>query len=127
MKTTTYWASEPRAYYTEGCTDYSYSNNLNNVTSNEKYSYLGAGWAFDLPYIENISGYQYLNYGSTGTWQIDFGSSAEQSHLKNYPLIDMKLNRDNQSYSNGQASSYYVLEQKDGRKTYFGTDGRLLE
>lgn len=123
---TNYLASDPYVYYTEGCTGYSYSNNLNNVTSNEKYSYLGAGWAFDLPYIENISGYQYLNYGSAGTWQIDFGSSAEQSHLKNYPLIDMKLNRDNQSYSNGQASSYYVLEQKDGRKTYFGTDGRLL-
>ncbi|AEY65641.1 RHS repeat-associated core domain-containing protein [Clostridium sp. BNL1100] len=123
---TSYSAGSPYAYYVQACTGYSYSNNLNNVTSNEKYSYLGAGWAFDLPYIENISGYLYLNYGSAGTWQIDFGSSAGQSHLKNYPLIDMKLNRDNQSYSNGQASSYYVLEQKDGGKTFFGNDGRLL-
>ena len=123
---TSYSAGSPYAYYVQACTGYSYSNNLNNVTSNEKYSSLGAGWAFDLPYIENMSGYLYLNYGSAGTWQIDFGSSTGQSHLKNYPLIDMKLNKDNQTYSNGQASSYYVLEQKDGRKTYFGNDGRLL-
>ncbi|EPR11512.1 RHS repeat domain-containing protein [Ruminiclostridium papyrosolvens] len=123
---TSYSAGSPYAYYVQACTGYTYSNNLNNVTSNEKYSSLGVGWSFDLPYIENISGYLYLNYGSAGTWQIDFSSSAGQSHLKNYPLIDMKLNRDNQSYSNGQASSYYVLEQKDGRRTYFGNDGRLL-
>ncbi len=106
--------------------DYTYNNNIGNSTSNDKYSDLGSGWSFDLPYIETVGGYEYLNYGSAGAWQIDFGSSGGQSHLKNYPLIDMKLNNDNQSYYNGQAYSNYVLEHKDGKKTFFGSDGRLL-
>jgi RHS repeat-associated core domain len=103
-----------------------YYNKIDTSSNQNRYSDLGEGWAFDLPYIENRNGYSYLHYGSAGTWLIDFSSSADMCHLKDYNLKDMILNTDNQSFSNGEKSSYYVLEQKEGKKIYFGDDGRLL-
>jgi len=105
--------------------DYLYFDATNSLTTSDKTSNLGAGWNFDFPYIEKRDGYSYLHYGSAGTWQIDMSATGGTSHLINYPLKDIVLS-ENSSYYNGQMISSYVLTEKDGKRTYFGSDGRLL-
>ncbi len=115
---------------------YTYTQSIDGKPLTEKYYDIGAGWAFDLPYIErrninsgvtgNDYSRDYLHYGSSGTWEITFGADGGDSNLKDYPLKDIVINIDGGSYSNGQMTSAFVLTQKNGTKTYFGTDGRLL-
>jgi hypothetical protein len=109
-------------YYTEEY--YEYTENVKPATSIDNYSNLGTGWSFDLPYLEPRDSFYYLHMGKSGTWQYD--TSNTLSHLKDYNLSDMILNTDSGTYTNGQMTSSYVLQNKDGQKTYFGSDGRLL-
>ncbi|WP_010244121.1 RHS repeat domain-containing protein [Acetivibrio cellulolyticus] len=115
---------------------YTYIENIDEKPLTEKYYDIGAGWAFDLPFIErrnvnsSVTGNEYsrdyLHYGSAGTWEITFGDDGGNSNLKGYPLKDLIIEIDGGSYSNGQMTSAFVLSKKDGTKTYFGTDGRVL-
>ena len=106
-----------------------YTDGLLDDTANERYSKLGVGWEFDFPYIETRYGYddiyEYLHFGSKGTYLIDFDSDGGDNHLSGYPLNDIKLTRDTSTVHDGERSKYLVTE-KNGTKHYFGSDGRLL-
>ncbi|WHH58413.1 RHS repeat-associated core domain-containing protein [Petroclostridium sp. X23] len=112
---------------------YDYTDGLYDQKADDRFFGIGKGWAFDFPYIEAgwdsealswSAGYKYLHFGSAGVWQFSMGSSP--SNLLDYPLTDMVLTTDPGTYSNGQMSSSYVLTKKEGKKYYFGIDGRLL-
>lgn len=97
-------------------------------TSNERYSKLGAGWEFDFPYVEKRYGedwYEYLHYGDKGVWEIDTSSDGGENGLLGYTLNDIILEYDTSVTHDGYDSEYCVTE-KDGKKSYFGEDGRLL-
>ena len=97
-------------------------------TSNERYSKLGAGWEFDFPYVEKRYGekdYEYLHYGDKGVWEIDLSSDGGINHLVGYALNDIVLTEDTSVTHDGYDSVYCVTE-KNGKKSYFGNDGRLL-
>ena len=105
-----------------------YETGLLNDTSLERYSKLGAGWEFDFPYIEKRYGdydYEYLHYGDKGTWRIKSNVVAGQNNLIGYPLKDIMLSADTSVTHDGKRSQY-CLTEKDGKKLFFGTDGRLL-
>ncbi|MCX8132306.1 MAG: hypothetical protein N3I35_19705, partial [Clostridia bacterium] len=105
--------------------DTPYWDELKNDTVNENYFNLGTGWSLDFPFIEERGDYEYLHYGSYGTWLISFDSDGGDSHLVGYPFKDRIVTCDG-TYNNGEMNSSYVLTEKDGKKTYFGSDGRLL-
>lgn len=105
-----------------------YSDGLLDDTATERYSKLGSGWEFDFPYVETRYGYEdtyeYLHFGDKGVWLIDFSDGGD-NNLSGYPLNDIKLIRDTSVTHDGMRSKYRV-DEKDGTKHYFGTDGRLL-
>lgn len=105
-----------------------YTTQLLSDTALERYSKLGAGWEFDFPYIEKRYGdydYEYLHYGNKGTWRIEYNLVEGNSNLIGYPLKDIMLSADT-SVTHGGMRSQYCLTEKDGKKLFFGTDGRLL-
>lgn len=113
------WKTEYRTDYADGLLD---------DTATERYSKLGSGWEFDFPYVETRYGYEdtyeYLHFGDKGVWLIDFSDGGDNS-LSGYPLNDIKLIRDTSVTHDGMRSKYRV-DEKDGTKHYFGSDGRLL-
>jgi len=115
----TIWKTEYRTDYADGLLD---------DTATERYSKLGAGWEFDFPYVETRYGYEdtyeYLHFGDKGVWLIDFSGGGD-NNLSGYPLNDIKLIRDT-SITHDSMRSKYRVDEKDGTKHYFGTDGRLL-
>ena len=106
-----------------------YTTALLEDTANERYSKLGAGWSFDFPYIEKRYGYEddyeYLHYGDKGTWEIDTSSNGGTNHLLGYALNDIILTTDTSVTHDGK-KSVYVVTEKNGKKSYFADDGRLL-
>ncbi len=106
-----------------------YADGLLDDTANERYSKLGIGWEFDFPYVETRYGYddtyEYLHFGSKGTYLIDLSRDGGENHLSGYPLNDIKLTYDTSITHDGERSKYLVTE-KNGTKHYFGNDGRLL-
>lgn len=111
--------TEYRTNYTDGLLD---------DTATERYSKLGAGWEFTFPYIETRYGYdnsyEYLHFGEKGTWLVDFYEGGN-NNLAGYSLNDIKIVQDT-SLTHDGIQSKYRLDEKDGTKHYFGTDGRLL-
>ncbi|MCL2678354.1 MAG: hypothetical protein FWE85_04805, partial [Clostridiales bacterium] len=99
------------------------------------YHQLGAGWNWNLPYIEHITS----NNSTTSTLHLGDGRSYEigapnsniytlkNSDQTNYSLQDMVLKK-HTTYSNGngQPTSEYVLEYKNGDKVYFSSSGLLI-
>ena len=105
-----------------------YTTGLMPDTAEERYSGLGSGWEFNFPYIEKRygnGGYEYLHYGNKGTWEIDTSADGGTNHLVGYTLNDIVLNADRTVSHDGKTSQYCVTE-KNGKKSYFGNDGRLL-
>lgn len=119
FKVVTVWKTDYRTDYTDGLLD---------DTATERYSKLGAGWEFDFPYVETRYGYdhtyEYLHFGDKGVWLVDFSDGGD-NNLSGYPINDIKLVRDTSLTHDGMHSKYRV-DEKDGTKHYFGTDGRLL-
>ncbi len=105
-----------------------YSDGLLDDTATERYSKLGSGWEFDFPYVETRYGYEdnyeYLHFGDKGTWLIDFYDGGT-NNLAGYNLNDIKI-VDDISITHDGIRSKYRVDEKDGTKHYFGTDGRLL-
>ncbi|MDO8685490.1 MAG: hypothetical protein Q7J78_02335 [Clostridiales bacterium] len=87
---------------------------------------IGAGWFLDFPMIELRGIYQYLHYGSKGTWLIEFTAATDDSNLKDYELKDMVIEPDNGSFTYNSRTSAYILIEKDGRKLYFDEEGCLI-
>jgi len=87
---------------------------------------LGAGWSWNLPSINDDGNNSTLNLGNGQSYTIgEYNSSTNTYALKNYSLQDLVLKQDN-SYNNGQYTSYYVLEYKNGDKAYFNNKGLLM-
>lgn len=117
-------------------TTYYTSYTITTTNKTERYNYLrsrydlGAGWSFAFPsvQIENRNGSQYLFFhdGTGASYPIKFTSDTTDSNLVNYQGKDAVFQQDSSSYSNGQVNSAYVFISSDKRKTYFGSDGRLL-
>lgn len=95
-------------------------------TNNDRYSVLGNGWYFNFPYIERRDEFEYLHFGTSGTWQIKITQDTNDSNLKDYLLKDIVIDADNGTYTNGEKYSKYVVKQKDGRKTFFDSNGGLI-
>ncbi len=105
-----------------------YETGLLPDTSNERYGGIGAGWEFDFPYIEKRYGddwFEYLHFGDKGVWEIDTSSDGGTNGLLGYTLNDIILDIDRSVTHDGYDSEYCVTE-KDGTKSYFADDGRLL-
>jgi len=99
-----------------------FNTTYNRVESNG----LGAGWSWNLPSINADGNNSTLNLGNGQSYTIGaYNSSTKTYALKNYSLQDLVLKQTN-SYNNGQYTSYYVLEYKNGDKAYFNNKGLLM-
>ncbi|MDR0916611.1 MAG: S8 family serine peptidase, partial [Oscillospiraceae bacterium] len=95
---------------------------------------LGAGWSFNFPYIEDVLGTKVLHLEDGSAYEIDSSFIASnsntnyvsKSNLRDHATLDLQILKDNGSFTNSQVNSAYVLKYKDGKKTYFAADGRLL-
>ena len=85
---------------------------------------LGHGWSLRFSSIEQVDGTSYLRLGDGGSWEINFDD--EGSHLRDYPLEDLTLEKECGEFSAGGTASYYRLTRTDGRREYFDADGRLI-
>ncbi|MFU1796223.1 RHS repeat-associated core domain-containing protein [Paenibacillus azoreducens] len=85
---------------------------------------LGGGWSFAFPSLQMDSGYIHYHDGNGGAYTVSFDGNR-RGKLEDYGRTDVELLNDS-SYSNGQVTSSYVLQEQDQKKTYFGSDGRLI-
>ncbi|MDP3486820.1 MAG: DUF6531 domain-containing protein, partial [Bacillota bacterium] len=83
---------------------------------------LGLGWQWDLPSLEFSEGY-IIYHSCQQSLTVDWNSASK---FKDYPLLDIRFETDAQTFSNGQVTSHYRVVTKDGRASYFASDGRLL-
>lgn len=101
--------------------------------SEEVNNYIASGWSFKLPYINinYLNEPASLNLGEGSVFTIDQNEldsdlSNASNGLVNYSLNDIKLRKDDGSYSNGEDSSAYVLAYKNGNMSYFSSNGNLI-
>lgn len=85
---------------------------------------LGGGWSFAFPSLQIDSGYIHYHDGQGGAYTVSFDANR-RGKLEDYGRTDVELLNDT-SYSNGQVTSSYVLQDENKKKTYFGSDGRLI-
>ena len=83
---------------------------------------LGIGWQWDFPSLELRDGHIIYHSGQQSL-AVDWNAA---SRFKDYPLLDIRFETDAQTFSNGQLTSHYRVVTKEGRTTYFASDGRLL-
>jgi len=122
-----------------------YLDSVSNLTATDKYFNLGTGWSLDLPYIETRGMDNYLNLGSKGLYHFTFDRfqwALNSAYMipgydynipiafDGYELNDIKLYhliyKNTQPYYNSQMYAYFMLVEKDGKTSYFGSDGRIL-
>lgn len=91
---------------------------------------LGAGWRFSFPGMEvkknaDGSSYMFLHIGDGNAYALK--KNGNEYVPENHPIKDITIVEDS-SYSNGQSNgtSMYAMKEKDGKKTYFSWDGRIL-
>lgn len=103
---------------------------------------LGMGWGFSFPSVQIETEYipveisdtyyyekhseLYYHYGNGKVYQVQFTSDTTDSNLKGYYNKDIQFNKDDNTYSNGQVTSYYSMTLADKTKQYFAADGRLI-
>ncbi|MCL2707010.1 MAG: hypothetical protein FWE97_02455, partial [Dehalococcoidia bacterium] len=133
---TTYYAGN-----VDSETKLDYEEKLHNCWLNSVYDYqyynfsydkddntvFGAGWNWNLPYIETVNNSDnVLHLGNGRSYTIgSYNSSTQTYALNNYTLKDITLKR-HTAYNNGQYTSFYVLEYANGDKTYFSQSGLLM-
>ncbi|MBS3938335.1 MAG: RHS repeat protein, partial [Peptococcaceae bacterium] len=83
---------------------------------------LGIGWQWDFPSLELRDGHIIYHSGQQSL-TVDWNAA---SRFKDYPLLDIRFETDAQTFGNGQVASHYRVVTKDGRTSYFASDGRLL-
>lgn len=90
---------------------------------------LGEGWRFALPAVEVStihSGLKWLYLPDGAVYQVDPSTPpAHPSGLLGYDLTDLVFSSDT-SYTNGTETSAFRLRAKDGRETFFASDGRVI-
>jgi RHS repeat-associated protein len=124
---------EMRAYYSGGAlVDYIYSDATTSSFYENRYN-LGVGWRFSFPTIENRqnsdgSSFKYLHTESGDIYRLvgpTVVGGINTYTLENHTVKDLDVKED-ASYNNGQYQSKYVMIEKDGNKTYFDAEGRIL-
>jgi len=109
-------------------------NYVDKTTALEETYKLGAGWSFNMPFIEKIkdeeSGYyiRYLHFGNGEIYRIHSIATENimHSNLYGHKVKDMMLHFPVEEFTNNKTTSYYRLMYKDGRKTYFDRKGKLI-
>ncbi|MFZ5596903.1 MAG: RHS repeat-associated core domain-containing protein [Bacillota bacterium] len=106
-----------------------YNGNYNDYTTYYLNRYgLGVGWAFDFPSVQiEISGSKkemYYHTGDGSVYHLDDNYDGTYD-LENYYKKDV-IFREDTTYTNGQVTSKYALENADKTTSYFGADGRYL-
>ncbi len=110
------------------------------ITYAMRSSQIGYGWMLSLPSLERTpnEGIDYAKPEDTRYWAIHVDGttipfSQEWYQGKDRLSIDMTpFNQyqlelvDTTAFTNGEVNSHFVLKYLDGRKAYFGGDGRLL-
>lgn len=86
----------------------------------------GTRWGFAFSSIESYASSKYLHLPDGRAYRINLTDAAGDSNLDDYPLRDIRLERDYGDYSNASGTSAYVLIYKDGRREYFLQTGELL-
>lgn len=124
---------EMRAYYSGGAlVDYIYSDATTSTFYENRYN-LGVGWRFSFPTIESRqnsdgSSFKYLHTESGDIYRLVGPTVVKGINtytLENHTVKDLDVKED-ASYNNGQYQSKYVMIEKNGNKTYFDSDGRIL-
>ncbi|WP_199925647.1 RHS repeat-associated core domain-containing protein [Paenibacillus bouchesdurhonensis] len=85
---------------------------------------LGGGWSLAFPSLQIEGTYLHYHDGAGAAYTVKFDAN-NRGKLEDYSRNDVELLRDT-GYSNGQMTSTYVLVDQNKKKTYFGSDGRLL-
>ena len=121
-------------YYEEGkWIDYTYSDANTSTFYEDRYN-LGIGMRFSFPEIElkdNSDGtkaiYLYTELGDIYELEKKTVDQQEVYYPKNQTVEDVKIMLTGE-YTNGQSDgqSKYKMEDKNGKKTYFAEDGRIL-
>ncbi|MFR9708483.1 RHS repeat-associated core domain-containing protein [Paenibacillus sp. MB22_1] len=94
-----------------------------NSYSRQRYD-LGGGWSMAFPSLQIEGSYIHYHDGTGAAYVVKFDAS-NKGKLEDYGRTDVELLRDS-TYTNGQMTSTYVLVDQNKKKTYFGSDGRLL-
>ena len=89
----------------------------------EKRYNIGVGMRFSFPTIELKGGYLYLHSESGAVYTLN--SKASGYYVVGHNLEDIQVMRSTE-YSTGGKTSYFVLIEKDGKKTYFDNNGYVL-
>jgi len=84
---------------------------------------LGTGWSLMFSSIEDG---KILHLADGRSFEISITSTPGDSNLKDYTLTDLRLEKENNLYSNGPVSSAYTLYYKDGTREYFSSNGKLI-
>ena len=107
----------------------------------ERYN-LGVGWSFNFPSIQIETEYipdtiqsmfhydkeseLYYHTGKGDVYRVVYTSDETDSNLEGYYKKDIVFSGNDNSYSNGQSTSFYSLTQANKTKQYFAEDGRLI-
>ncbi|MNU95304.1 tRNA nuclease WapA precursor [compost metagenome] len=85
---------------------------------------IGGGWSLAFPSLQIEGDYIHFHDGTGAAYIVRF-DGYNQGKLEDYGRNDVSMLYDS-SYSNGQMNSSYVFTDEHKKKTYFGSDGRLL-
>ncbi|WP_158301673.1 RHS repeat-associated core domain-containing protein [Paenibacillus mesophilus] len=125
---------EMKVEYVDGAwVDYVYSDALTSSFYEDRYN-LGIGMRFSFPQMEvrtNSDGtsHKFLHTESGDVYRLKYQLvDGQYAYLPEGQTIKDAVVKETAEYSNGQTdgTSKYVLTGKDGKKTYFAADGRLL-
>ncbi len=102
------------------------TNTRTDTTYQDKIGNIGAGWNWRLTSIESEDNNKYLHLSNGTVYKINITSTTDDSNLYEYNLKDIRIENDNNTFSNGTLLSSYVLYYKDGKKEYFDSKGKLI-
>ncbi|RCX18763.1 RHS repeat-associated protein [Anaerobacterium chartisolvens] len=126
---------EMKAEYVNGAwVDQVYSDNKTSSFYEDRYD-LGVGMRFSFPAMEikkNSDGtsHRFLHTEAGDVYRLMGPESVDNVNTykpENQTIKDVTV-KENKGFSNGQTdgTSFYMMEGKDGRRTYFADDGRVL-
>ena len=116
--------------------EFGVTNNIFTLTVAHTSPYaIGRGWNLDLPRIQYFGDTILVNFGSTGTFEVDqlsaFPTSSAAPTPAGYPADAKKLLGSDAfdvafSTTTGVTGASYGIYTKDGNRTYFDALGRII-
>ena len=124
---------EMKAQYINGVwVDQVYSDNTTSSFYEDRYN-LGIGMRFSFPTIEikkneDSTSCKYLHTEAGDVYEL--GKPKEEKEVITYPIENQTVKdvtiSESKEFTNGQSTSFYVMTTKEGKKTFFDSDGRIL-